>query len=135
MSGDHGTVTDGWLAELVKDEPVLAAHGAAAAVGATVTALVTHDVITKVQASSLTQTVLPLATAGALLLLGVIVRAVVSPAAKFADRVEAAVQARLDPKPVASSPQHAATTSDAGVNFPADSVPPSGDTAVIDPSA
>lgn len=80
---------------LIKAEPVIAAHAGAAVVGYAGTLLVTHGVITNDQASVLTQEVLPAVVAGLLVLLGVIVRRFVSPAALFAQRVEEEVQARL----------------------------------------
>lgn len=79
----------------IKAEPVMAAHGAAAVIGYAATELVTHGVISTTQASSLTQQVVPAATAVAIIGLGWLVRHVVSPAASFAERVEAEVKARL----------------------------------------
>jgi hypothetical protein len=66
---------------LVKDEPVLVAHGAAAVLGWVGTLLVTHGIITGDQASATTQTILPFVVAFAILVLGVIVRRFVTPAA------------------------------------------------------
>jgi hypothetical protein len=79
----------------IKAEPVIAAHGAAAVVGYILTALVTHGVITTDQASTVTQQVVPATTALFLLALGWLVRHLVSPAAKQAERVETAVAERL----------------------------------------
>jgi hypothetical protein len=62
------------MAEIHKDEPVLVGATATAAVGALMSVLVTHGVITDVQASADTQTVLPLVTAGVALLAGAIIR-------------------------------------------------------------
>lgn len=83
----------------VKAEPVLAAHLAAAVVFYTLTLLVTRHVITTTEASALTQQVLPGAVALATLLLGFINRHFVTPAAKFAEKVEAEVEARLTGAP------------------------------------
>lgn len=81
--------------KFISSEPVIAAHAAAAVVGYVLTALVTHGVITSDRASALTQQVLPAVTAVVLVGLGWLVRRAVSPAAKFADQVEAEVQKRL----------------------------------------
>jgi hypothetical protein len=80
---------------LVSSEPVMAAHAAAAVVGYVLTFLVTHDVITNVQATALTSEIMPGAVALALLLLGWGVRFLVTPASKLAEKVEAEVQKRL----------------------------------------
>lgn len=81
----------------IKTEPVIAAHLAAAVVAYVLTSLVTRHVITDVQSSALTQQVLPAVTSALLLILGFLIRRVVSPAARFAEQVEAALQDRLDP--------------------------------------
>lgn len=81
--------------DFVKAEPVIAAHAGAAILGYIGTLLVTHGVITGDQASALTQQVLPAVVAGLVMLLGIAVRRVVSPAAAFAQRVEEEVQNRL----------------------------------------
>lgn len=83
----------------IKAEPVIAAHAAAAVLGYVGTLLVTHGVITHDQASALTQQVLPAVVAGLLVVLGVVVRRFVAPAALFAQRVEDEVQRRLEAVP------------------------------------
>lgn len=77
--------------DFVRNEPVIAAHAAAAVVGFVLTALATHGVISTVAASQLTQQIIPPVTALMLLLLGWLVRHFVTPAAKLADRVDAEV--------------------------------------------
>lgn len=79
----------------VKAEPVIAAHTAAAVVGYVLSLLVTHGVISGVHASAVTQQTVSIVTAGLIMLLGVLVRRFVSPAAAFAGRVEHAVAVRL----------------------------------------
>jgi hypothetical protein len=76
------------MASITKDEPVLVGSASAALVGAVLTALVTHGVITDTQASGLTQTVVPLVTAGLIAGLGVLLRRFVSPASKVRAIVE-----------------------------------------------
>jgi hypothetical protein len=76
------------MASITKDEPVLVGSASAALVGAVLTALVTHGVITDTQASGLTQTVVPLVTAGLIAGLGVLLRRFVSPASKVKAIVE-----------------------------------------------
>lgn len=80
----------------VQAEPVIAAHAGAAILGYVGTLLVTHGVITHDQASALTQQVMPAVVAGLLVVLGVVVRRFVAPAALFAQRVEDEVQKRLE---------------------------------------
>lgn len=63
-----------------KDEPVLVSTGIASALGWLGTFLVEHGVITNTVASTDTQVILPFVAAGALVLLGVIVRQFVTPA-------------------------------------------------------
>lgn len=90
----------------VKAEPAVAAHLSSAVVGYVVTFLVLHGVVTSTQSSAVTQVVAPLVASVLLVALGFLVRRVVSPVAKFAERVEAAAKARVTapvapPAPVA----------------------------------
>jgi hypothetical protein len=76
------------MASITKDEPVLIGSLVAAAVGWVLSFLVTQGIITDTQASSLTQTVVPIATAALTTLLGLLLRHFVSPAAKVVDVLE-----------------------------------------------
>jgi hypothetical protein len=80
---------------LASDYPVIAAHLIAAVFAYVLTLLITRGIIPGVQASPLTQAILPPVTALLLALLGYLVTYFVSPAAKFAARVNAEVERRL----------------------------------------
>lgn len=82
-------------ASLLKREPVIAATVAGTVVTDVIEVLVTHGVLTSVQASPLTQAVLPIVTSAVLLGLGLVARSVVVPAFKVALRIEAAVEKRV----------------------------------------
>jgi hypothetical protein len=77
-------------------EPAIAVSAGGAVVGYVMTALTTHGVITGVQATHLSQAVVPPVVSGFVLVLGWLTRQVVSPAATFAARVQAEVQKRLE---------------------------------------
>jgi hypothetical protein len=76
------------MASITKDEPVLVGSLSAAVVGYVLTFLVAHGVITDTQASTATQTIVPLVTAGLITLLGVLLRRYVSPTSKVGAIVE-----------------------------------------------
>jgi len=79
---------------LVKAEPVIAAHLAAASVGYVLTLLVTHGVISSTQASAVAQQTISFATAVLIAGLGFLVRRFVTPSAKVQALIDAEV-ARL----------------------------------------
>lgn len=81
---------------IVKAEPLIAAHLAAASVGYVLTLLVTHGVIGSTESSAVAQQAISGATALILAGLGFLVRRFVTPNAKVAALVEAEV-ARLTP--------------------------------------
>jgi hypothetical protein len=76
------------MASITKDEPVLVGSLSAAAVGYVLTFLVAHGVITDTQASTATQTFVPIVTAALIAGLGVLLRRFVSPASKVKAIVE-----------------------------------------------
>jgi len=76
---------------LLKAEPIIAAHLAAAAVGYVLTLLVTHGVISSTQASAVAQQAISFATAVLIAGLGFLVRRFVTPTSK----VQALVDAEL----------------------------------------
>ena len=76
------------MASITKDEPVLVGSLSAAVVGYVLSFLVAHGVITDTQASTATQTIVPLVTAALITGLGVLLRRYVSPASKVKAIVE-----------------------------------------------
>lgn len=72
------------MADLKTDEPVLVGAGALAGVNAVLGVLVTHHIITDTQASSWTQTLVPIVAAGLTMLAGVLIRRFTTPARKVA---------------------------------------------------
>ncbi len=79
----------------IKAEPVLARHLVAALAAAIVAFLVTHGVITATQASVVTQVVVSGGTAVVTIGLAFLNRVAVTPAVKFGETVEAAVDSKL----------------------------------------
>ena len=82
--------------KITKDEPVIVAHAALWVVAVAGEILVgrTH-VVTAHEWSALSSTLIPIVTTGLLALSAWLMRAVVSPAGVFAERVEKAVQDKL----------------------------------------
>lgn len=76
------------MADLKTDEPVLVGTAALAAVNAALGVLVTHHIITDTQASSWTQTLVPIVAAALTILAGVVIRRFTTPWRKVAGALE-----------------------------------------------
>ena len=70
------------MAKFTNDEPVLAVTGAFAVVNYVLSFLVTHGIITHIQASSTTQALVPIVAAGLTTIAGIVIRSLVTPVKK-----------------------------------------------------